>query len=157
MKSSEQVIRIEDIIKKKAPLTKTIFIGILFLPPTLSAMLFAWVSGYTPAENNVIILIIITIVYSIIYAFIYLFKKKLPNWLFHLFRIKENRLDLISAENVFFNNDFIFKDGKKDIQLSPLDRERIVLLSINICKMKLINRLGITMTFITVLTIGFFG
>ena len=156
MNSSEHEQRLEDYIKKQNPLTLTIFIFILSTPIALSSFLFTWADGYTPAENNVIGFSILLGVYLGLYLLIY-FKKKLPpKWVFRMFLITDKEND-VTAEKIAFNPNYVFKYGTTEIQLSPMDRKRLLLLSNNIVKMKLINRLGPSLIIPTLLIVGFFG
>jgi hypothetical protein len=156
MNSGEHEQRIEDYIKKQNPLTVTIFIFILSTPIALSTFFFALADGYIPAENNVIGFSILLGAYLGLYLLIF-FKKKLPpRWVFKLFMITDMEND-VTAEKVAFNPDYIFKNGTTEIQLSPMDRKRLILLSNSIVKMKLVNRIGPALIIPTLLFIGFFG
>jgi len=154
--SNEQASRIEDLINKHHPLTKTIFIFFLSIPPAISALLFTWAGDFVPVQNNVIALKVITLLYSILYLIIF-FRKKIPSkWILNIFFINDKGKG-IKAEKIAFNFEFVIKDGTKEIQLSPIDRERLFVFAKNVVKMKFVNRIAPLLTILTFLIIGLFG
>lgn len=149
----ELISSIKDIIDRKAKITRLTFGFILSAPITLTSLFYAIVAGVTRAENSIIIYGIFLFIYDIIYIIIFYYSKDIPTYVFSFFRINDKNKEF-SAENIFFDNEYIFRLKEKEIVLEDLERLDILDFSTNIVKMKLINLIGIFLTIFTLIVIA---
>jgi len=149
--------KIINYLKQKYVLVNILFGAVFSLPVVLGGLFFTIVTGFTVAENGVIIFIALLSIYDLLYLLIFSIRK-CPKIIFKIFFIS-NKNQINSAENIFYNNDYILIIDNIEYNLNKLDKlnkATLIKYSENIVYKKLICRLSIFLTLATFLAFGIF-
>lgn len=148
--------KIMSYFKEKYMILNLLFGAVFSIPVVLGGLLYSMAQGVNEAEDGVIIYIIFLFMYDVIYLVIYFLINKIPKKVFSLFFINDKK-KFNTAENLFFDEDYVFNFNSKDsknIKIDGAEREILKNYAKNIIYKKLIVRLSLFLTIFTFLVFG---
>jgi len=128
-------------------LLNSFFVFIFSMPISLGSMLFMIVQGDKASEDAVIIFSLFLLFYDLIYVVLYNLSK-IPDFLLRAFLIT-NRKKVNCPENIYFDKNYKYEVSDKRYKLSENDYLQIKRISKKIVHKKLITRLAIVLTILT--------